>query len=261
MSPRAPGRGNGHGGGGAVGGVSPLVARPARQTAGDQAEEAVFEAIMDGAIPPGSPLRLQELAEQLGMSIMPVREALRRLEGLGLVEIVAHKGAWVRPLTLDDLYDTYFTRLNLECLAMRTAAGRVSEEEGALARAALDEHVAARRRGDHVGARNAHEQFHFTMYRACGSDWLVRSIGAAWRNSERYRVESMRNRRHVARRAEEHVQMLEALEAGDAERAVRLLHQHLLSSVELVAAGLEGDASQTRVQLPTVDELLPRSSS
>jgi len=260
MSPRARRGGDGHAAGNGAA-VAPAISRPARQTAGDQAEEAVFEAIMDGAIPPGAPLRLQELAEQLGMSIMPVREALRRLEGLGLVEIVAHKGAWVRPLTLDDLYDTYFTRLNLECLAMRTAAGRFTAEDGAAARAALDEHVAARRRGDQVGARNAHEQFHFTMYRACGSDWLVRSIGPAWRNSERYRVESMRNRRHVARRAEEHVQMLEALEAGEAERAVELLHSHLLSSVELVAARLDGDPSETRVRLPTVDELLPRSSS
>ncbi|MDW5596319.1 GntR family transcriptional regulator [Conexibacter stalactiti] len=241
--------------------ASPVVSRPARQTAGDQAEEAVFEAIMDGKIPPGSPLRLQELAEQLGMSIMPVREALRRLEGLGLVEIVAHKGAWVRPLTLEDLHDTYFTRLNLECLAMRTAAGQFTAEEGAAARDALDEHVAARARGDQVGARNAHERFHFTMYRACRSDWLVRSIGPAWRNSERYRVESMRHPDHVARRAEEHVQMLEALEQGDAEGAVALLASHLLSSVELVAAGLEGDPEATRVHLPALDELLPRSSS
>jgi DNA-binding GntR family transcriptional regulator len=239
--------------------VTPVVARPARQTAGDQAEEAVFEAIMDGKIPPGSPLRLQELAEQLGMSIMPVREALRRLEGLGLVEIVAHKGAWVRPLTLEDLHDTYFTRLNLECLAMRKAAGRMTAQDGAAARAALDEHVAARARGDQVGARNAHERFHFTMYRACGSEWLVRSIGPAWRNSERYRVESMRNPEHVARRAEEHLQMLDAIEQGDAERAVELLASHLRSSVELVAAGLEGDPAATAVSLPSVGELLPRS--
>ncbi|ADB52308.1 GntR family transcriptional regulator [Conexibacter woesei] len=253
--------GNGTGRAAAAAADAPAIARPARQTAGDQAEEAVFEAIMDGKIPPGSPLRLQELAEQLGMSIMPVREALRRLEGLGLVEIVAHKGAWVRPLTLEDLHDTYFTRLNLECLAMRTAAGRFSAEDGAVAREALDEHVAARRRGDQVGARNAHERFHFTMYRACGSDWLVRSIGPAWRNSERYRVESMRHPAHVARRAEEHVQMLAALEEGDAEAAVALLASHLRSSVELVAAGLDGDPAATRVHLPSLDELLPRSSS
>ncbi|HEY4277991.1 MAG TPA: GntR family transcriptional regulator [Conexibacter sp.] len=237
------------------------VSRPSRQTAGDQAEEAVFEAIMDGKIPPGSPLRLQELAEQLGMSIMPVREALRRLEGLGLVEIVAHKGAWVRPLTREDLYDTYFTRLHLESLAMRTAAGRFTEADGDEARAALDEHVAARERGDQVGARNAHERFHFTMYRACGSSWLVRSIQPAWRNSERYRVESMRDPAHVGRRGREHVQMLEALQAGDAMRAVELLSEHLRSSTELVAAGLDRDPAATPIALPSLAELLPQTDS
>jgi DNA-binding GntR family transcriptional regulator len=238
--------------------VTPVaLARPARQTAGDQAEEAVFEAIMDGKIPPGAPLRLQELASALGMSIMPVREALRRLEGLGLVEIVAHKGAWVRPLTLVDLHDTYFTRLNLECLAMRAAAERFTPADVAQARAALDEHVVARRVGDQVGARNAHERFHFAMYRACGSEWLVRSIQPAWRNSERYRVESMRNPEHVARRGTEHIQMLEALEARDAVRAVELLASHLRSSVELVASGLQADGEGAPVALPQLAELLP----
>lgn len=241
--------------------ASPVaLARPSRQTAGDQAEEAVFEAIMDGKIPPGAPLRLQELASALGMSIMPVREALRRLEGLGLVEIVAHKGAWVRPLTLVDLHDTYFTRLNLECVAMGAAAERFTPEDAALARAALEEHVAHRRIGDQVGARNAHERFHFAMYRACGSDWLVRSIQPAWRNSERYRVESMRNPQHVARRAREHVEMLAALEAHDAEAAVTLLASHLRSSVELVASGLEAESGAEPMRLPQLDELLARAA-
>lgn len=230
-----------------------MVVRPSRQTAGDQAETAVFDAIMDGTIPPGSPLRLQELASQLGMSIMPVREALRRLEGLGLVEIVAHKGAWVRPLTIEDLYDTYFTRLNLETLALRTAATRFTAEDAGAAREALDELAAANGRGDRVAARDAHERFHFAMYRACGSEWLVRSIGPAWRNSERYRVESMRHPEHVKARAAEHVGMLEALEAHDGERAARLLVSHLRSSMDIVAAGLEGADGER----PELGRLLP----
>ena len=234
-----------------------LVGRPSRQTAGDLAEAAVFDAIMAGTIPPGSPLRLQELAHQLGMSIMPVREALRRLEGLGLVEIVAHKGAWVRPLTVEDLYDTYFTRISLETLAIRTAAARFTEEDVAVARAALDEQQTARAAGDQVRARNAHERFHFAIYNACGSEWLVRSIGPAWRNSERYRVESMRHPEHVARRAEEHVSMLEALEQRDAARAVTLLAEHLKSSCTLVAAGLsDQDLDTPHPDLPSLEQLL-----
>jgi DNA-binding GntR family transcriptional regulator len=233
-----------------------FVDRPSRQTAGDQAEEAVFEAIMAGTIAPGAPLRLQELASQLGMSIMPVREALRRLEGLGLVEIVAHKGAWVRPLTIEDLYDTYFTRMNLEALAFRTAATRFTAEDARAARAALEEHNTAWARGDQVRARNAHERFHFALYEACGSEWLVRSIAPAWRNSERYRVESMRHPDHVARRAQEHTAMLEALEAGDADRAVALLAEHLKSSCDLVAQGLADQEDRPHTELPALEQLL-----
>jgi len=238
---------------------SPRIIKPSRQTAGDQAETAVFDAIMDGKIPPGSPLRLHDLAQQLGMSIMPVREALRRLEGLGLVEIVAHKGAWVRPLTLEDLYDTYFTRIHLETLAMRTAAERFTDEDAERAREALAAHAAARASGDQVAARNAHERFHFTLYEACGSEWLVRSIGPAWRNSERYRVESMRHPEHVRARMEEHGEMLDALIAHDPDRAGRALIGHLRATVDLIAANLEvdGDAGGDR-ELPALARLLPQ---
>lgn len=217
-----------------------IVARPARRTAGDQAEEALFDAIMDGAIPPGAPLRIQELADQLGMSAMPVREALRRLAAFGLVEIVAHKGAWVRPLTLADLRDTYFTRVSLESLALRAAAGSFGPGDAEQAREALREHEQAALRGDRVGARDAHERFHFTLYRASRSDWLVRSLEPAWRNSERYRVASMRDPDHVRRRAQEHLAMVLALEAGDGEGAAALLAVHLRSSADLVARSLGG---------------------
>jgi DNA-binding GntR family transcriptional regulator len=233
-----------------------IVDRPSRQTASDQAEAVLIDAMMEGKIPPGSALRLQELASQLGMSVMPVREAIRRLDALGLVEIVPHKGAWVRPLTLEDLYDTYFTRLHLECTAMRAAASRFGDADVRAAREALEAHMAARVAHDSIRARDTHERFHFAMYGACGSTWLMRSIALAWRNSERYRVESMRHPAHVRKRAQEHVAMLEALTANDGERAVGLLIDHLKTSVELVARGLEDDGGQPRLELPTVEELM-----
>ena len=219
------------------------LSRPARQTAGDQAEAALFEAIMEGRIRAGAPLPAQELAEQLGMSAMPVREALRRLASLGLVEIVPHKGAWVRELSLADLRDTYFTRIGIESLALREAAAGFGPADGERARAALRDHEAAVARGDRVLARDAHERFHFALYRAARSDWLMRSLEPAWRNSERYRVASMRDPGHVRRRAEEHLSMLAALERGDGEAAAALLAVHLRSSADLVAAGLQRGAA------------------
>ena len=82
-------------------------------SASDIAARELFDAIVDGRIPPGSPLRLKELSEQLGMSMMPVREAIRRLAALDLVEMEPRKGARVRERALADLQDTYFSRLHL----------------------------------------------------------------------------------------------------------------------------------------------------
>lgn len=174
-----------------------------RSTTADQVEASLFDAIMDRRLPPGSPLRLQELATDLGVSMMPVREALRRLEALALIEIQPHRGAWVRPLTRDDLRDTYFTRLHLETLAVRHGAGRFTTSRASDAAGALQDHEAARDTGDHIAARDAHERFHFLLYEASGSQWLMWSIRPAWRNSERYRVESMRHPDRVAARGRE----------------------------------------------------------
>lgn len=230
---------------------------PSRKTAADEAERALFEGITSGAIPPGFPLRLQDLADRLDMSMMPIREAIRRLQALGLVEVVPHKGAWVRPLTLEDLHDTYFTRIHLESLAMASAARHLTPAAADRARSALETSREAEKRGDPIVARDAHERFHFELYEASGSTWLVRCIWPVWRNCERYRAESMRNREHFAARAREHLDMLAALEAGDGEQAVQLIVLHLRSSMTLVAASLESTAKPTPgLRLPDAQALV-----
>lgn len=215
-----------------------LLAKPNRATAAEQITQTIFNAILDGTFQPGVPLRLQELARQLGTSMMPVREALRQLEGLGLVEIHTHRGAWVRAMTRTDLLDTYFTRINLEALALSEAAKRFTPADAERARHALEEQAAARASGDPIRFRTAHEQFHFTLYQACGSEWLMRSILPAWRNSERYRIESMRHAEDRDKRRSEHDKILGALMAGDAETAVACLVRHLQTSMDLVLESL-----------------------
>src|SRR4029450_5865281 len=81
-----------------------------RRTLAEHAAAELHQLILSGELPSGTPLRLVELASRLEMSQMPVREGLRRLEALGLVEIIPHRGAWVRDLSAGDLRDTYATR-------------------------------------------------------------------------------------------------------------------------------------------------------
>lgn len=207
-----------------------LVA-PERTTTTDQARDAILRAILDGQIPSGSPLRLQQLADDLGMSMMPIREAIRHLEATGIIEVERHRGARVRPLTDEDLADTYFTRIVLEGTLVRQAAASLDEATAQEALAALDAQQLALKLGDRTSARLAHERFHFTIYRAANLSWLMRSIGPTWQNSERYRAHSLNDEEEVALRRSEHEAILAACVSKDPDAAYTALREHLLATV------------------------------
>ena len=232
-----------------------MLERAQIESASDIAERELFEAIVDGRLLPGAPLRLKDLAEQLGTSMMPVREAIGRLAALDLVEIEPRKGARVRELTLKDLEDTYFTRLHLETLAVWEAAQHFTAEDSAKASQALVDRETAQAAGDRMAARDAHERFHFVIYEASGRAWLVRSILPGWRNSERYREGGPHEPSELAERSTEHQQLLAALIRGDGEEAVRWMVTHLTTSVRLAASHLDGQA-EIELSLPSAEDLL-----
>lgn len=211
--------------------------RVPQRTLADSATSALHDAILTGELSAGSPLRLGELASLLGMSMMPVREALRRLAAIGLVEIVPHKGAWVRELSAEDAQDTLDTRIALETLAIQRAAAQFTEQYAQTAAAELERHVSAARRGDNVAARLAHTQFHFTIYQASGSRWLLRALEPVWQNSERYRFAGPR-RSSLPASAREHQAILDACVAHDSEAAVAALVNHLRRSHERIVKNM-----------------------
>jgi DNA-binding GntR family transcriptional regulator len=95
----------------------------------DQVYAILHEAIISGELPAGSRLRIRDLAAQVGTSVMPVREAIRRLEEAGLAEREPHKGAVVKGLTLEELVHVYGVRRLLEGDAARLGAERISPED------------------------------------------------------------------------------------------------------------------------------------
>jgi DNA-binding GntR family transcriptional regulator len=201
------------------------------------AEAALAElqdSILSGELPPGAPLRLEELADRLGMSISPVREAVRRLESLGLAVHVPHRGARVSELALDDLRDAYEVRLLLEPRAVRRAAERFAADDAAEARAHLAAYAQARERDDPAAARTEHAAFHFALYRASHSEWLLRLIRPAWENCERYRAISLQ-RRSYAEIDRQHERILEACVRHEPDRAAGELTHHLALTANLVA--------------------------
>jgi len=203
----------------------------------------LHSAIITGRIPAGRRLPIEELAETLEMSPMPIREALRRLDADGLVEHIPHRGARVRELSLDDLREVYEARLALEPLAIAHAAERFTDDDAARAGDALERHVAAYERGTAVEALAAHTEFHFALYEAAQSRWLVRLITPLWETSERYRLAlAPRPDRALAKRRAEHERILAACVAHDPETAARELRDHLALTANEVAGRMGGTA-------------------
>ncbi len=219
---------------------SRLVATPRHRTMAEAALERLREAIIMGELTPGTPLRLEDLARTLGMSISPIREAVRQLEALGLAEHVPHHGAKVMGLDVEELRELFSIRLALEGMALRRAAEQFEQENADAARAHLKAYDEARRRGDVRDAVRAHGAFHFALYEAARSAWLLRLIRPAWDSCERYRpvllAKGAVQDQHEALDGE----LLAACEAHDGDRAAQALHDHLELAADIYAVELKG---------------------
>jgi DNA-binding GntR family transcriptional regulator len=203
------------------------------RTMAEYALEQLRESIILGELPAGTPLRLDELARSLGMSISPIREAVRQLEALGLAKHVPHQGARVLDFDIEELRDLFHVRLTLESLAARRAAERFEETDAAAARSHLERFDTATAAGDVRGTMRAHTDFHFTLYEASRSSWLVALIRPAWDRSERFRPALLTSHTGAQERHREFDdELLAACEQHDPEGAARVLHDHLeLASV------------------------------
>jgi len=202
--------------------------RMRHRTMAEFALEQLREAIILGELPAGTPLRLDELARSLGMSISPIREAVRQLEALGLAKHVPHQGARVLDFDVDELRDLFEVRLALESLAVRRAAERFTPAEAEAAHEQLSRLDAAREAGDVRETMRAHTDFHFTLYEASQSSWLVSLIRPAWDRSERFRPALFSPAGEPQERHRElDGRLLEACEAHDPQAAGDALFAHL----------------------------------
>jgi DNA-binding GntR family transcriptional regulator len=208
------------------------------RTLAEKAFEMLHQAIMGGRLAPGLRLPIEDLAAALDMSPMPIREALRRLDSAGLVENIPHRGARVTELTVEDLAEVYEARVALEVLAIRRAAERFTHADEARCRALLTElHNTPEKQTDANSA--AHLAFHFAMYEAAGSNWLLRLIRPVWESSERYYL-VLPLRRQPAHRRHEHGELIDACAAHDPNLADARIRQHLTETADYIAAEMGG---------------------
>ena len=208
---------------------------PRERTLADHAYEAIHQAIVTGALAPGERLRIEELAASLDLSFSPLREALQRLEGGGLVQIIPHRGARVTELSLDDLRDIWEARLALETTAIRRSAANFATASATLAHAHLDDLREAEKKKDFALAWKAHSNFHFSIYGVSGSPWLLRLITPLWESSQRYRVRWVPLQADLPTRDAEHEAILTACESQRPQLAELRLHNHLARTANQIA--------------------------
>jgi DNA-binding GntR family transcriptional regulator len=210
----------------------------------DRVHAATREAILAGVHPPGSRLLVATLAAENGVSTIPVREAIRRLESERLVTVELNRGATVTPISVDDLRDVYETRVVMECHALRRAYPHLTEAVLRDARADLERMTALLRAGRHREAYLRHRGFHFALYERAGSPWSMHVIGQLWLGAQRYLRLSAGMRDTPEEFAAEHTAVLAAIADGDADAASARLEEHLRRTARLLYAAYGAPAPQ-----------------
>ena len=194
--------------------------------------ETLRKAIRNGVLEPGERLMEVQLAEELGISRTPVREAIRKLEQEGYVIMMPRRGTYVSNVSVRDVKEIFEIRSALESLATSLAAMRIEPEELDRLRALLTEiegHI-ERRDIDKIVATDI--EFHGLLYRVSRNERLVTIIGNLKEQLARFRTLSMSYPGRLHETLEEHRAMVEAIAAGDEEAARDAAERHMEQAEE-----------------------------
>ena len=209
-------------------------------------------AIIRGELAQGAKLNEPLLAARYGISRGPLREALRRLEGLGLVDHVPHAGARVVRLTRDDLLEIYYIREALEGMAARLAATMMSEAEIAELFALLNQHAEQIKAdaGRTYFQQEGNFDFHFRIVRASRNPKLVQILqGDLYHRVRMYRYQSSQQSSRPEKALLEHRRIVEAIAARDGELAELLMRRHIQSARQAIAQQLPAESSNIRTEV------------
>ncbi|MBH1965260.1 MAG: GntR family transcriptional regulator [Comamonadaceae bacterium] len=182
--------------------------------------------ILSGALPPGVPLRQEALAEELGVSRIPVREAIRILSAEGLIDVLPHKGAFVSMLSTEEVREFFDIRQRLEPWLLYEAVANISDEE--LRRAEAQVEAMDQANVDDWGALNW--GLHELLYAPAGRPAALSIVRGLHEKSERYfRFQAVNTPvREQAHR--EHQQLIDLCRHGQAEQARLVLEQHIATA-------------------------------
>lgn len=203
--------------------------------------EAIREAIIDGRLKPGERLMEIQLADDLGVSRTPVREAIRKLELEGFVVMIPRKGAYVADISLKEIADVFEIRGALEGLAAELAAERATEDEIEHMERLLVElaEVIEQKALDRIVEIDT--RFHEALYASSRNERLGQILNLLREQIQRFRTRTMTHPARMKVALEEHRGMIEALSARDTEQARHLAQEHIHSAENSLMALLALD--------------------
>jgi DNA-binding GntR family transcriptional regulator len=210
----------------------------------DVAYAQLRQQILDGSLEAGSALAQYELADAMEISITPLREAIRRLSGEGLVRLEGHRNARVAKMDFAEARQLFETREALEPVAVRLAADRRTEADITRMNAALKNLLPVTRQWGEA-ALGAHRELHQALYSASHNDVMTRMLDDLWDKSDRYRRAGLKlptGGDPRTRDFEEHHRLVELVTFGEAEAAASLMCSHIRNS--LTAAALSEHAAE-----------------
>jgi DNA-binding GntR family transcriptional regulator len=199
-------------------------------TKGEAVYTELRRRILSGILAPGSQLNQDALAPELGVSVTPVREAVRRLEADGLVEFEAHKSVIVTPLSREELRSIYDVRLQLDphaaALATVAAGEDVLREIEDLAHAPIH--------GDALEQLAFNRTFHRIIYAQCGNAILIDILDRLWERTDRYRIVLLRRDLDAIAAGREHIEIADAMRARQPRRVAKLIRAHIGSARSVI---------------------------
>lgn len=201
------------------------------RTVPDQLADVVRERILAGALQPGDPIRQDTLAAELGVSKIPLREALARLEQAGLLTLIPNRGFVVRPMNRSELDEIYALRLKLEPDAVALGAKCATEVERERAIAALS--TFKREAADRRGSGGTHNRaLHLALIRPSGQNLTSNILEQLHVMADRYVCKHLEPLGRNARADREHDELVEAWLARDTVRVKQLMRQHIAGTLK-----------------------------
>lgn len=194
---------------------------------GEHAYRRIREAIQAGELKPGERLREMELAESIGLSRTPVREALARLESEGLVTHDATRGIMVAELDYSMVTELYFMREVLEGTAARLTARHASEVEISILEDLCRQYEAASQSGDDVALAASNRRFHDTLYRCSHNRYLVNMLTVLHDALSLLGSTTLRSKERAAETLKEHAAVVAAVKSRDPDAAENALRAHI----------------------------------